>query len=556
MGPTLNEKRMETHSPVQKPNPGAPSKGKTVAVIGGLVLVGLLVAGIMPRISQQKTLNADTTDTNNTIHEVNVTSPHFAVDDALQLPGNIRALEETELYARTSGYLVKRYVDIGSRVKKGDVLAEIQSPDVDQQAFQATADQAKAVAAVGQSQADVRNKQAGVQETRAEVARSNAVIQQANAALLGSQSKLAQTRAALASAVAKVAQSRQALAMQRATLTQAEAQRDLADATAKRYRSLLSEGFVAQQDVDQAEATLKTTTASVESAGSNIGAAQANVDASLQDVESGKAVVKAAEADVQSSRENITAARAGYASTEANVSAAQANVGASQANVTASIAQVTSSRANAERYSVLKGFSKIIAPFDGVITLRNADVGSLVAPGDASNTKLALFSMARVDTLRIQIGVPQTYYSAVRPGTNASLLVREVPGRKFTGKVFQNAGAIDTNTRTLLTEVRVPNTDNALLPGMYAQVLFATDGNHKSIRIPSNTLAIDAGGPRVDVVDAGNKLKFTPVKIGRDFGAEVEIVSGLNGNEQLVTNPTDDLKDGQSVKILHVKESK
>ncbi len=547
---------METNATPQRPNSQTPSKGRTIAVVGGLVLVGLLIAGVVPRMNQQKTLASDTADVNNSVHEVNVASPRLATDDALLLPGNIRALEETQIYARTSGYLVKRYVDIGSRVKKGDILAEIQSPDVDQQAFQATADQAKAVAAVGQSQADVRNKQAGVQETEAEVARSNAMIEQSRAALAGSRSKLAQTKAALAGSVAKVAQSRQALATQRANLKQAEAQRELAETTAKRYRSMLLDGFVAQQDADQAEATFKTTSALVESARANIGAAQADVDAALQDVESGKAVVKAAEADVTSSQENITAAQAAYLSTKANVSAALANVGASQANVTASVAQVTSSRANAQRFSVLRNFSKVVAPFDGVITLRNADVGSLIAPGDASNTKLALFSMARVDTLRIQVGVPQTYFQAVRPGTKVTILVREIPGRKFVGQVFQNAGAIDQNTRTLLTEVRVPNLDNVLLPGMYAQVLFSTGGNHKGLRIPSNTLTIDASGSRVDVVDSGPKLKFTPVKIGRDFGTEVEIVSGLTGNEQLVTNPTDDLKDGQAVKILASKEAK
>ena len=194
---------------------------------------------------------------------------------------------------------------------------------------------------------------------------------------------------------------------------------------------MLQQGFVAQQDADQAEATLKTASASVDSARATIGAAQANVDAALQDVESGKAVVNAAAADVRSSRQNITAAEAALNSMQANVSAATANVGASRANVTASQAQVRSSEANSQRFSVLRAFSKIVAPFDGVITSRTADVGSLIAPRDASNTKLALFSIARVDTLRIQVGVPQTYFQAVRPGTKISVLVRELPGRKF-----------------------------------------------------------------------------------------------------------------------------
>ncbi|MDR3691343.1 MAG: efflux RND transporter periplasmic adaptor subunit [Fimbriimonas sp.] len=547
---------METKEPNPNPQVDAKSPGRTISVVGALALGTLLVGGIMPRLQQSKNLAEDTKDINGSVREVNVVSPHLQIADALQLPSNIRALEETLIYARTSGYLTRRYVDIGSRVLKGQVLAEVQSPDVDQQAFQARADQAKAVATVGQSEADVQNKQAGVQEMEAQVARARAGIEQARALLAGSISRLSQTKSALAAASAKVAQTRQALAVQRASLKQTEAQRDLAETTAKRYRSMLQQGFVAQQDADQAEATLKTTSAAVESSRASIGAAQADVDAALQDVESGKAVVSTAEADVRSSRENVSAAQAAYTSAVANVSAAKANVGASRANVVASVAQVRSNQANTERFSVLQGFSKIVAPFDGVITLRNADVGSLVTPGDSTNTKLALFSMARVDTLRIQVGVPQTYFQSVKPGTKVTILVRELPGRKFEGSVFQNAGAIDPATRTMLTEVRVKNLGNLMVPGMYARVQFAVDGTAQAIRIPSNTLTIDASGTRVDVVGPDNKLRFVPIKLGRDFGTEVEVTSGLAGNEKLVSNPTDDLKDGQEVKILASKEAK
>lgn len=547
---------MEPNSSHPETKHAQKSSGRTIAVVGFVVLAGLLVGGIMPRMQQKRSLAEDSSDINNSVRAVNVVSPHLANSEALVLPSNIRALEETQIYARTSGYLTKRYVDIGSRVKKGDILAEISSPDVDQQQFQAKADQAKAVASVGQSEADVRNKQAGVQATESEVARSRAGVEQARATLASSQSKLAQTKAAMGSAEARVAQNRQTLEVQKAALKQAEAQRDLAEATAKRYRSMLQQGYVAQQDADQAEATFKTTSAIVESARASIGAAQANIDASLQDVESAKSVVRAAEADVRSSRENISAAQAALASTQANVTAAQANVGASKANVTASVAQVRSSEANSNRFSVLTSFSKIVAPFDGVITMRNADVGSLIAPGDASSTKLALFSIARVDTLRIQVGVPQTYFQAVKPGTKTTVIVRELPGRKFEGTVFENAGAIDPNTRTLFTEVRVKNTDNVLLPGMYAQIQFATGGTQQAIRIPSSALTIDSNGTRVYVVGADSKLAFVTVKVGRDFGSEVEIVSGLTGNEKLVNNPTDDLKDGQEVKILTDKAGK
>ena len=547
---------METHTPQHGPKTGTKSPGLLISVVGIVILASLLAGGIMPRNKQKKDLDEDTKDINAPVKEVNVVMPHIAKDEGLELPSTIRALEETQIYARTSGYLAKRYVDIGSRVKKGDVLAEIESPDVVQQQFQAQADQAKAVASVGQSQADVRNKQATVQMAQADVSRSQAGIAQARAALAGSMSKLAQTKAALASTTAKVAQARQALETQRAALKQAEAQRDLAETTAKRYRNLLLQGFVSQQDADQTEATYKTTSAAVESARASVGAAQANLDATLQDVESSKAVVRSAEADVRSSQQNVIASQSTFQASVATKHAAEANVGASQANVVASQAQVRSNQANTQRFSVLNSFSRIVAPFDGVITMRNADVGALINPGDSSNPRLALFSMAQTETLRIQVSVPQTYFQAVRPGTKVVFSVREIPGRKFEGTIFQNAGAIDPTTRTLLTEVRVPNTDHILIPGMYAQVNIETKAAAKNIRISANTLQIDAGGPRVDVVGEDGKLHFRPIKIGRDFGAEVEVVGGLTAADKVVANPTDDLKDGQSVKAMAAKEGK
>ena len=547
---------METKSPQHGPSAGTKSPGLLLSVAGIVVLASLLAGGLMPRAKQQKDIEEDVKDINAPVRDVNVVTPHLAKEEGLDLPSTMRALEETQIYARTSGYLSKRYVDIGSHVKQGDVLAEIESPDVVQQEFQAQADQAKAVATVGQSQADVKNKQATVQLAQAEISRSQAGVYQAKAALAGSMSKLAQTKAALASSMAKVAQARQALETQKANLKLVEAQRDLAETTAKRYRSLLQQGFVSQQDADQTEAAYKTTSASVESVRASVGSAQANVDAALQDVESGKAVVQSAEADVRSSQQNVSAAKAAMSASVATRGAAEANVGASQANVVATQAQVRSNQANTQRFSVLRGFSKIVAPFDGVITMRNADVGALINPGDSSNPKLALFSLAQTKTLRIQVAVPQTYFQAVRPGTKVPFSVRELPGKRFEGMIFQNAGAIDPATRTLLTEIRVPNKDRALLPGMYAQVTVESGTAIKSLRVPSNTLTVDAGGARVDVVGEDGKLHFQKIKIGRDFGPEVEVVSGLTGKEKLVSNPTDDLKDGQIVKILPAKEGK
>lgn len=546
---------MESNS--SSPLPATPtSSGKVrVAVMGGILLLGVLfITGFLPRMRQKSRLEAASKDEEKGVMTVLTVQPSRVEDADLLLPGSISAIEETIVNARTSGYLRRRYVDIGTEVKAGTLLAEIESPEVDQQVVQANADIAKSRATVGQSEADVVRQQAGVLQTQSDVARQKSNVKQAEAQLASTEAKLSQAQAAEATAQAKLQQTRQALEIQKANLAQASAQQDLARSTSSRYDQLLKEGFIAPQDADEKRATVRTTAATVQAIQAQINASQADIDAAQQALRASQAAVRSAEADVRASRENVRAAESVLASTQATVLAARANVRASRANVQANRAAVGSSVANAQRYTVLRGFERIVAPFDGVITSRNVDTGALVGSGGSQDTtgsttpRSGLFGIARTDTLRIQINVPQSYVNAVHNGQPVTILIREFPGKPFQGTIFQSSGALDSASRTLLTEVRLANKDGLLRPGMYAQVQMKVAGDHKSLRIPANTLVLGAEGVRVAVVTPDSKLHFVPIQTGRDFGNDIEVMTGLNGNEQLVSNPTDDLKEGATVK--------
>jgi RND family efflux transporter MFP subunit len=437
------------------------------------------------------------------------------------------------------------------------VLAEIEAPDVDQQVSQAVAQTAQSRAAVGQSIATVAQMRANVAQLQGDVARQRAAVEQSRAQLAGTQAKLAQAQAAEGQAEAQRVHAEQQLAVQRAGLNQAQTQLKFATATNHRYQSLFQQGFVAAQDADQQQTTQDNAAAAVESTKAAVNAAQADVTSAQQAVTASKAVIASAQADVQAGRKNIQSAQAALTTAEATVRAAEAALRASQASVQANDAAVASQQANARRYAVLRSFEKVVAPFDGVITSRNVDTGALINAGGSADSSSAsstprtgLFGLARTDVLRIQVQVPQSSITAIRPGQPAKVLVREYPGRTFAGTVFQSAGALDSTSRTLLTEVHVRNPGNTLRPGMYAQVEFSTATVRPLPRIPSSTLVVDAAGIRAASVTADNKVRYLPVKVGRDFGTEIEITEGLKGNERLITDPTDDLKDGAAVSVV------
>jgi RND family efflux transporter MFP subunit len=387
------------HQPpgIEKPPevPPAPP-GKALMIVGILLLV-LLVAGgltLWDRVSHERALAKETE--RETVPTVAVVYPlSEKPDEDLVLPGSLQAYEESPIYARTSGYLVRWYKDIGSQVTKGELLAKIDTPEVDQE--------------------------------------------------------LNQTRAAR---------------------LQILAQMDLAKISADRWQNLRKTDSVSAQEADQYDS--------------------------------------------------------GYKQSQANLAAADANV---------------------RRLEQLEGFKDVYAPFSGVLTKRNVDPGALINAG-AGAAGRELFDLARVDPLRVYTSVPQAYAPYIKVGATTTVTLQEFPGQKFVGKVVRTAEAIDPATRTLLTEVDVPNKDGRLLPGSFGEVHFAVGSGVNKVTIPVNAMLFRAEGPRVAVVDNSGKVQLRPINIGRDYGTTLEVLGGVSPTDQVVINPADSLADGQQVNVV------
>lgn len=471
------------------------------------VVLGLLVLGALPRLTRQATLSHDTREVRATIPSVNVLSPVRVNEGSITLPSSLQGGKETVIQARASGYVRQFYVDIGSRVRAGQLLADIESPEMDQQTAQADAQAAQAQAAV----------------------------QQARSGVASSQARLSQMQAAVGQAVAGVAHAQQALDAKRAALLQTQAVVAQSNANFLRMRSLLGPGYVARQEVEQALTQLRTDKASVTSAQADVKAAQADVVAAQKAVTSAQEVVNSTRADVQASKQNV------------------------QAEQSAALA----SQANARRYQTLSAYQKVVAPFSGVITSRNVDVGSLIAAGGGSSSgsststgsgssttpQTGLFGLAQTGQVRVQVNVPETFAASVRSGSRAAVMVRALPGQEFPGTVNLRSGALDAESRTLLVEVLLQNPDGVLVPGMYADVRLTPEHPASSLHVPGTALIIDADGSRVAVVGTDDHVQFQDVRIGRDFGNEVEVLSGLRDGQKLVDNPSALLKSGDPVKV-------
>ena len=392
---------MEDHSRHQPPTiqrapelPPAPPR-KALMIVG-VALLALLLAGavtLVNRASHERALAKETE--RETIPTVAVVHPLAEKpDEELVLPGSLLAFEESPIYARTNGYLVKWYRDIGSHVTEGELLATIDTPEIDQE--------------------------------------------------------LNQTRAA-----------RQ----------QMLAQLELAKISADRWENLRKTDSVSAQ-----------------------------------------------EADTQTS---------GYKQAQANLAAADANV---------------------RRLEQLEGFKKVYAPFSGVLTRRNVDPGALINAGAQANGR-ELFDIARVDPLRVYTSVPQAYAPYIKVGAKTTVTLQEFPGQKFSARIARTAEAIDTNTRTLLTEVDVPNKDGRLLPGSFGEVHFAVGSNVDRVTVPVNAMLFRAQGPQLAVVGPEKKVQLRPINIGKDFGASLEILGGVSIDDQVIINPPDSLEEGQAVNI-------
>ena len=534
-------------------------RGLPIAVkycIGIAVIACLFLVGFVPKCENNQQLAAGAKSVATTAPEVQIVSPRLAAPANIILPGSVDAILETSTQSRTTGYVTKLYVDIGSHVKAGQLLADVASPDVDQQFAQANAQTAQSRATVGQSLATVDNLIAGVIGGKAEVWHQRAALVQTEAALDGAKSAKAQAEANLMVAKAKVLQSDQQVHVARAAVTLAQANLALALANLKRETTLLKEGFVAQQDYDQAEASYKTNTATVGSAEANVDAALADLKASQETVRANDETVLSAQSAEDAAAANIRAASANLDSSIAALSAEKSSVAAGRQAVDANVAAVGSNVANARRFDVMRSFDHVVAPFDGIITARNVDVGSLVSPGqisaaDATNTTptTGLFGIASINTLRIYVSLPQTDYQWAPNGTHVNVLIHELPNQKFDGIVRQTAGALNSTTRTLLTEVRIANPKGALLPGMYAQVEFSPN-SVKQLRVPSAAIVIDSNGTRVITVDSTNHIHFKVVVLGRDYGTEAEVVTGVLAGDRLVSNASEDMQDGEAVQIL------
>ena len=374
------------------------AKGSHVFTILFVVVLVLVVLGaitLFQRRSQYQALAKET----ETLAIPTVAVFHASVESAeedLVLPGTMQAYVESPIYARTNGYLKKWYHDIGSRVGKGELLVDIDTPEVDQQLSQA-----------------------------------------------------------------------------RAELNTAQANANLSKITATRFQELIKTDGVSKQEVDNAVGDLE-----------------------------------------------------------------------------AKLASVRSSEANVRRLEELESFKHIYAPFSGVITRRNVDTGTLVNAGNGGASQ-QLFFLAQTNPTRVFVSVPETYAPSIRAGLGAYLELTQYPGQKFQGKVVRTAESIDPATRTLLTEVDVPNHNGALLPGGYAQAHLQVKVTGARLAVPVNALLFRSEGLRAIVVDANHRAHLRAITVGRDYGITLEVLQGLDASDWIVLNPADSLDDGQEV---HVKE--
>ena len=372
--------------------PAAPPRTAVIIVV--LVVVVLVLSGAASMFSRFRAGRALAKETEiDSVATVAVVHPVAEKpDEELVLPASLQAYEESPIYARTSGYLLRWYRDIGSHVKQGELLADIDTPEVDQELSQA-----------------------------------------------------------------------------RASRQQSAAQLDIAKISADRWQNLRKTDSVSQQENDM----------------------QTNA----------------------------------YQQAVANLAAADANV---------------------RRLEELESFKHVYAPFSGVLVKRNVDPGALI---NAGSLGMELFILAKVDPLRVFTNVPQAYSPAIKNGMPAYITLQEISGQKFRGTVARTAEAIDPATRTLLTEVDVPNKDGRLLRGSFGEVHFSPSINTEKVTVPVNAMLFRQEGPQLAIVGPDNKVQLRPITIGRDYGTTLEILGGVSVEDRIIINPSDSLEDGQTVNV-------
>ncbi|MBU6450464.1 MAG: efflux RND transporter periplasmic adaptor subunit [Cyanobacteria bacterium REEB67] len=448
-----------------KPAVGRKASGMVrLLSLSGIAMALVLPIGIYPRLLQSQELEQGHSQLENQLPAVTVAPPKASpASRQLTLPGTVEALQETPVYARADGYIKSRFADIGDRVTTGQVLADIETPEVDESAKEA---------------------------------RALVLTQMATKAQI--QANLDKAKADYDTAVADLAQAR-------ANVIERKSNQKFSESSDRRWRTLAEQGAVSSHDADDKENNLKMSIAATQ----------------------------AAEDRVRSLQSQVIAARARVHAELANLNMGDANIDAAQA------------RQN--RTKTQQAFNKVTAPFTGVITERNIDAGTLIT-GGSENSKTSLYRIARIDTVKVFVEVPQYASSSIRVGQTVQVALKEFPGRVFSGKILRTSVALDAAARTLKTEIHIPNPDLTLTPGMYADVSFALPRNTRTFIIPANALVTRGDGPQV-VLAVNNTIEYRPVQLGDDFGKEIEVVAGLKGNDQVVVNPSDALKDGGRVAI-------
>jgi RND family efflux transporter MFP subunit len=396
-----------------------------VFLVLAILVSAAIVFGLRPRLARNEALAAASKAAEGRLPEVTVAAARRTpATTELELPGDLRADVETPVFARAEGYMRNRLVDIGDRVRTGQLLAEIETPELDQQLSQAQAS-----------------------------------LAQAQASLLQLQANLAQARANL----------------------------KLAQVTWGRWKRLADRGVYSRQEADEKESAFD--------------ARHADVDAAVATVDATRKLVDA-------------------------------------------------NAANVRRLEELKSFSRIVAPFEGVITNRNMsmDPGTLVNSGNGGASR-EIFRVAQIGTMRIFVNVPQAYAPLVHEGLRAGLRVQEVPGQVFQAVVKRTAHSVDAASRTMLAILETPNPRGALLPGMYSQVKFSFSGAKPGVLVPGDALLLGREGPHVAIVRPDHSIQMRRIHVAHDYGADLEIDSGLAAGELVVLNPNDQIRDNVRVDV-------
>ncbi|WP_245572925.1 efflux RND transporter periplasmic adaptor subunit [Lichenihabitans psoromatis] len=419
------EAKRDGHEPSDEPPPPMPSKWPFI--IAGLILLVLIAWSGYGHWQQHQDALATQQQTEDRVPDVKTVEAKLMDEPVpLILPGQTEAFDSASLFARATGYVAERKVDIGSRVKKGDLLIHIAAPDLDQQLAQA-------------------------------------------------QAQLGQTQASLGQAQAQVAQ--------------ADANLNLAKVTFARTNTLTQQGYETVQNHDNQQANLTSQQAALETAKSGIRVAEANIKAQ---------------------------------------------------------------GATVDRLKALASFENVVAPFTGVITARNVDVGDLLNADTASGTPM--FTIARDDVLRVSVYVPQNGAIGIHEGLPATITVPQLPGRMFKGSVARSSVALTASSRSLMAEIDVPNPDGALRPGLYVTINIAVPRAQSEVEVPAEALIFNQHGMQVAVLDQDSKIRMQPVTIDRDLGTAVDLRDGLKGHEQIVVSPPSMLQTGSKVKATPQKQ--